>query len=83
MSNARNTLADCEQPMIRFICDKCGRKGQYRKARLVGKYGPDVAMPDLLHKVADCPHWQPMRGGCSVRYDLTPTELDQLMGRKS
>jgi len=66
--------------MIRFICDKCGRKGQCRKARLVAKYGPDVTMPDLLHKVAACPHWQPMRGGCSVRYDLTQAELDRAMG---
>jgi hypothetical protein len=50
------TLAECERPMIRLICDKCGRKGQYRKATLVGKYGPDVVMPDLLRKIADCPH---------------------------
>jgi hypothetical protein len=73
------TLAECERPMIRLICDKCGRKGQYRKATLVAKFGPDIVMPDLLHKVADCPHWNPMRGGCSVRYDLTQAELDEAM----
>jgi hypothetical protein len=67
--------------MIRIICDKCGRKGQYRKTTLLGKYGPDVVMPDLLRKVADCPHFTPMRGGCPVRYDLTPAELDYLMRR--
>ena len=71
MRIAGNTLAECERLMIKPICDKCSRKGQYRKATLVAKFGPDVVMPDLLHKVADCPRWNPMRGGCSVRYDLT------------
>jgi hypothetical protein len=74
-------LAECERLMIKFIGDKCGRKGQYRKATLVGKYGPDVLMRDLLHKIADCAHWQPMRGGCSVRYNLTQAELDEAVGR--
>ena len=67
--------------MIRFICDQCGRKGQFRKATLVGKYGPDIVMPDLLNKVADCSKHDPMRGGCGVHYDLTPAELDKAMGR--
>jgi hypothetical protein len=31
------TLAECERPMIRLICDKCGRKRQYRKATLVAR----------------------------------------------
>ena len=73
--------ADFSNSLSYFVCDKCGRKGQYRKATLVDKYGPDVAMPDLLHKVADCAHWQPTRGGCPVRYDLTQAELDKAMGR--
>jgi hypothetical protein len=72
---------ECERPMIRLICDKRGRKGQYRKATLVAKFGPDIIMPDLLHKVADCPTWDPKRGGCSVHYDLTPAELEELMRR--
>jgi hypothetical protein len=75
------TLPECERPMIRLICDKCGRKGQYRKATLVSKFGPDVVMLDLLYKVADCPKWNPMRGGSSVRYDLTSAELDEAKRR--
>ena len=50
------TLAECERPMIRLICDKCGRKGQYLKTTLLKRHGPDVVMPDLLRKIADCPH---------------------------
>jgi hypothetical protein len=81
MRHTVNTLAECERPMIRLICDKYGRKGQYRKATLVKKFGPDVVMHDLLRKVADCPKHDPMRGGCSVRYDLTEDELNYLMQR--
>jgi hypothetical protein len=81
MRPASNTLAECERPMIKFIFDKCGRRGQYRKATLVDKYGPDVLMPDLLRKVAGCSDHSTLRGGCPVRYDLTPAELDELMGR--
>jgi hypothetical protein len=56
--------------MIRLDCEKCGRKGQYRKGTLVSKFGPDIVMPDLLRKIADCPHHDPHRGGCLVKYDL-------------
>lgn len=81
MSYARNTLADCERPMIRLICDTCGRKGQYHKATLLKRYGLDIQMPDLLRKIADCPNYDPLNGRCSVKYDLTKAELDHLMGR--
>jgi hypothetical protein len=81
MRQASNTLAECERPIIRFICDQCGRRGQYRKATLVGKYGPDVLMPDLLRKVAGCSDHSTLRGGCPVRYDLTRAEFDGLMDR--
>ena len=67
--------------MIRCICDQCGRKGQYRKATLVSKYGPDIVMPDLLRKVADCTKFDPHRGGCRVKYDLTQAELDAFQRR--
>jgi hypothetical protein len=42
--------------MIRLQCDKCGCRGQYQSDRLLEKYGPDIAMPDLRHKLAQCPH---------------------------
>jgi len=54
-----NTLAACARPMIQLISEKYCRKGQYRKATLIGKYGPDIVMPNLLRKIADCPRWQP------------------------
>src|SRR5215470_640690 len=44
------------QKMMRLVCDKCGRRGQYRIDRLLEQYGPDIAMPDLRHELAQCTH---------------------------
>ncbi len=42
--------------MVRLSCWKCDRSGQYRKAKLIEKYGADVRLPDLLHMIgASCP----------------------------
>ena len=32
-------------PMIRLVCDKCGRKGQYRRQTLIDRFDPDTGMP--------------------------------------
>src|SRR6516225_5778773 len=44
-----------KQRMVRLVCDKCGRRGQYRIDRLLEQYCPDIAMPDLRHELAQCP----------------------------
>ena len=42
--------------MIRLACTKCERRGQYRKATLLERYGPEQNMVDLrLVLAADCP----------------------------
>ena len=41
--------------MIRLECSKCGRFGRYRIDKLIAKYGPDIALPDLRHELAQCP----------------------------
>jgi hypothetical protein len=32
---------------VRLSCPKCGRAGQYRKEKLIERYGADMALPDL------------------------------------
>src|SRR5215813_11941904 len=49
-----------KQKMVRLVCDKCGRRGQYRIDRLLEQYGPDIAMPDLRHELAQYPHRRDM-----------------------
>jgi hypothetical protein len=65
--------------MIRVKCPKCGRAGQYRIDRLIEEYGPDIAMPDLRHELAQCPHWSDMSDPCQVEYVDRVADLD---GRK-
>ena len=52
----------------RGMCDKCGRRGQYWIERLLKQYGPDIAMPDLRHELAQCPHRLDMSNPCQVNY---------------
>jgi hypothetical protein len=42
--------------MVRLACEKCPRRGQYRKATLIERYGPDQSMVALRPVLAaDCP----------------------------
>jgi hypothetical protein len=36
------TLAEHSSDMLRLACTKCERRGQYRKATLIERYGPDM-----------------------------------------
>ena len=58
---------------VRLSCSKCDRKGQYRKATLLERFGPDAAMPDVLHALANCQHHK-QSDRCMVIYpDLART----------
>jgi hypothetical protein len=54
--------------MIRLTCAKYHRTGQYRVDNLLERYGPDIAMPDLRHELAQCPHRHDMSDPCQVEY---------------
>jgi hypothetical protein len=63
-------IAEFPFPMVRLVCDQCGRRGQYRKQTLIEKFGPDIVGPDLLVKVADCPlHKALGEERCGVVYE--------------
>jgi len=50
------TLAEYPMDMVRLACTKCERRGQYRKATLIERYGPDKNMVELRLKLAaGCP----------------------------
>ena len=56
--------------MVRLSCWKCARSDQYRKAGLIGKYGADARLPDLLHRiVASCPKMDALgNDSCGAHY---------------
>ena len=39
------TITDHPTDPIEIDCQKCGRKGRYRKATLIEKYGSDIVLP--------------------------------------
>jgi hypothetical protein len=50
------TLAEYPTDMVRLACTKCSRRGQYRKATLLERSGPDQNMVDLRLILAEgCP----------------------------
>jgi hypothetical protein len=54
--------------MIRLRCEKCGRRGQYQTDRLLEQFGPNIAMPDLRHELAQCPHRGDTSNPCQVAF---------------
>ena len=43
--DARGTLT--------LVCEPCGRRGRYRVANLIVKYGPRAGLPDIRHVLAN------------------------------
>lgn len=39
---------------VRLACRKCERKGRYRKADLIVKYGASQNLTDMLQLIAQC-----------------------------
>ncbi len=57
MSTGSLTLAQIADllDMVKVRCSKCDRRGRYRTASLVERYGTDFAGPDLRDKLSvDC-----------------------------
>jgi hypothetical protein len=49
-------LTDYPFPIVNVSCQKCQRRGRYKKKTLIDQYGGDIAGPDLRWKIAeDCP----------------------------
>ena len=47
-------LSEYASEIVRLTCEKCGRSGQYRKQKLIGRYDADMRLPDLPQEIAQC-----------------------------
>ena len=61
-------LCDYPGDIVRLACEKCGRKGQYRKQKLIKQFGADVPLPDLRELIAKCERQGRMHDMCGVHY---------------
>jgi hypothetical protein len=74
-------LRDYPGELVRLSREKCGRSGQYRKQKLIERYGADMRLPDLREEIAQCSHHGQMLDACIVRYvDLIP-KVEKFLGR--
>lgn len=62
------TILDLPEGMTELHCDKCGRRGRYRRETLLERFGPEIALPDLRHKIAKCPRKNSKSDPCYVTY---------------
>ncbi|MCR9178525.1 MAG: hypothetical protein NXI19_21350 [Alphaproteobacteria bacterium] len=46
-------LLDYPLQTINVSCRKCDRRGRYAKAKLIERYGADIALPDLRLLIAN------------------------------
>jgi hypothetical protein len=76
MSSGAVPLADYPGELVVLACAKCGRRGEYAKARLVAVHGGAIGLPDLRALLAaDCPLMQNKLGNetCGAVYvNLVP-----------
>ena len=73
-------LSEYPYVVLRIECSKCGRRGQYRLARLAAKHGAEIELPWLLHELASgCSRRQ--QGIASV-YDRCGAFFPDLSGSK-
>ena len=71
--NGSLQLSEYPGDMVRLSCEKCGRSGQYRKQKLIERYGANIRLPDLREEIAQCERSRRMYDACMVRYvDLVP-----------
>ena len=54
--------------LVRLSCEKGGRSGQYRKQKLIERYGADARLPDLREEIAQCGRHGQTHDACMVRY---------------
>jgi hypothetical protein len=48
------TLSDIREPTLAFGCERCGRHGRYKVARLIAAHGADAKLTVLLVTLANC-----------------------------
>jgi hypothetical protein len=55
------TLGGFKTEFVYIACWHCPRRGRYRVANLIAKYGPDMYGTDFLYELTrDCDHHPPL-----------------------
>jgi hypothetical protein len=66
MPNGSWSLGEAAHRRRTMLRLACLRQGQYRVDRLLERFGPDIALPDLRHELAQCPRRGSTSEPCQV-----------------
>lgn len=61
-------LAEFPLERVELACKKCERHGVLSKAKLLEQYGPNITLPDLLSRIAQCPRHGKYSDWCGAYY---------------
>ena len=62
------SLGEFPLDVVRIECERCGRAGRYRLARLIKRFGADAAGPDVLMELAACERRKNFSQPCGARF---------------
>jgi hypothetical protein len=68
MPRAGSRAHELPEGLTEIHCPNCGRMGHCRRETLLVRFGPDMALPDVLVKLADCTRRRDMGDPCQVVY---------------
>jgi hypothetical protein len=69
MSKGAYSLTDIAWPMVRLYCPQCHRFAQFKRAKLLKRFGPDKVMPSMLGDLKPCSIGCGISGQqCQLRY---------------
>jgi hypothetical protein len=54
MSKGAYSLGDVDRPTVRLCCPQCHRFAQFKRTKLLQRFGPDQNMPPLLRQLKPC-----------------------------
>ncbi len=62
------SLGEFPVDVVRIECERCGRAGSYRRDGLMARFGPNIALPDLLVALSACERRADFSKPCGARY---------------
>jgi hypothetical protein len=54
IDQARYSFTNTSAEVVRLSCENCGPAGQYRKQKLIERYGADIRLPDMRWEISQC-----------------------------
>lgn len=71
-------IKDHPLKVIEVACEKCDRRGRYRKSSLLKKFGPTMVLPDVLAELsANCNLRDSLgNNGCGAYYPALDSERE-------